>query len=62
VSTSWDVRRALFDAWEDGNCTGLDGWAGEDRGREPDRHAIEVRDAKVNALMNRLYPDPEEAS
>jgi hypothetical protein len=54
---SWHVRQALIDAWEDGNCTGLDGWAGEDSGSEPDRQAIEARDRKVATLVNKLYPD-----
>jgi hypothetical protein len=58
--TSWQVRQALTDAWEAGNCTGLDGWVGEDRGtQEPDRQAIENRERDVNEIINRLYPDPD---
>jgi hypothetical protein len=58
--TSWRIREALIDAWEAGNCTGLDGWVGEGRGtQEPDQQAIYNRDRDVNKIVNGLYPDPE---
>lgn len=48
------VPSALRNAWEAGNCTGLDGWIGEDRGQEPDQHAIQMRERRVSQALAAL--------
>lgn len=51
------LREAEFviaDAWEDGNCTGLDGWIGEDRGEQPDEHAIAEKRRHIETALDRL--------
>lgn len=63
VLTRPAVRRALTDAWDDGNGTGLDGWVGPGRGMEPDEEGIYRRDRYVEAAVARfeLPPTPVEA-
>lgn len=45
------VEEALLLCWDDGNAMGLDGWAGPERGEEPDQHAIEARRRCVDRAL-----------
>ena len=50
-----NLRELLHEVWDDGNCTGLDGFAGEGRCLEiVDSEAIRRRDRVIGKVMPEL--------
>ena len=49
-------------AWEDGNCVGLDGWIGEDRGEPVDPEAVAAKERHIRRALAALdVPDSRDA-
>jgi len=42
-----DLAAIVGEAWDDGNCVGLDGWVGPARGEPVDRDALSYRERAI---------------
>lgn len=54
------IAAVLGEVWDDGNCTGLDGWIGPGRGAgEVDDHAVHARDRAIEKYAGMLMSSDE---
>lgn len=49
--TPTQLRELLNEAWDAGNCTGLDGWVGPGRGGDVDDQALYNRERDIDLVM-----------